>query len=93
MYHPNLASRPDKALVNKKTTCHLVVFDVPTNHRVRIKESEKIDKYLDLTRELKNLWKLKVKVILIVVCALEIILKGLEKRLGELEIRRTVEIG
>ena len=29
-------------------------FDVPANHRVKIKENEKIDKYLDLARELKK---------------------------------------
>ena len=29
-------------------------FVAPTNHRVKIKESEKRDKYLDLTREIKK---------------------------------------
>ena len=28
-------------------------FAVPANHRLKIKESEKIDKYLDLDKELK----------------------------------------
>ena len=28
----------------KKKTCHLKDFTVPVNHRVKIKESEKIDK-------------------------------------------------
>ena len=35
-------------------------FAVPTVHRVKLKESEKKDKYLDLTRELKNLWNMKM---------------------------------
>ena len=38
----------------KKITCGLVEFAVPVGHRVEIKENETIDKYLDLTRELKS---------------------------------------
>ena len=40
-------------------TCWIVDFAVSADHRVKIKESEKRDKYLDLARELKNYetWK------------------------------------
>ena len=38
----------------KKITCKIVDFVVPADHRVKLKESEKKDKYLDLTTELKN---------------------------------------
>ena len=40
----------------KKTerTCRIVNFAVSADDRVKVKESEKKDKYLDLTRELKN---------------------------------------
>ena len=41
-------------LINmKKKTCHLVDFTITPDHRRKIKEIEKIDKYLDLARELK----------------------------------------
>ena len=30
-------------------------FTVPADHRVKLKENKKRDKYLDLARELKNL--------------------------------------
>ena len=40
---------------------------VPANHQVKIKEKEKSDNYFDLARELKKLWNMKVKVILIVI--------------------------
>ena len=43
--------------MEKKRTCKIVDFAVPTDHRVKFKESEKKDKYLDLVRELKKLWK------------------------------------
>ena len=42
-------------------------FAVPADHRVKLKESEKKDKYQDLGRELKKLWNKKVTVILIVI--------------------------
>ena len=66
-------------------------FVVLTDHRVKIKESEKIGNYLDLARELKKLWNKKVMMIAIVVGTLRIISKGQEKRLGELEIREGIK--
>ncbi len=48
-----------------------------------MKESKKIDKYLDLARKLKKLWNMKVMVILIVIGALGMV----PKALGKLEIR------
>ena len=48
----------------KKRTCQIVDFAVPADHRVKLKESEKNDKYLDLARELKKLRNMKVTVLL-----------------------------
>ena len=39
----------------KKGTCQIVEFTVPADLRVKLKESEKKDKYMDLAWELKNL--------------------------------------
>ena len=44
-------------------TSKIVDFTVPADHRINLKESEKKDKYLDLARELKKLWNLKVTVV------------------------------
>ena len=41
-------------------------FAVPDDHRPKLKESEKRDKYLDLARELKKLCNMKVTVVPIV---------------------------
>ena len=41
-------------------------FAVLVDHRLKLKESKKRDKYLNLARELKKLWNIKVMVILIV---------------------------
>ena len=86
------ARRPDLVIVNKKQkkrTCRIVDLTVPAAHR----ESEKRDKYFDLTRELKKKqWNVKVTVIPIVVGALGTIPKGLVKGLENLEIRGQLEI-
>ena len=52
---------------------------VPADHRVKMKEREKNDKYLDLSRELKNLWNIKVKFMPIVTGALITVTEGLLK--------------
>ena len=47
--------RPDLIIINKKKrTCKIVDFAVPADHRIKQKEYEKKDKYLDLARELKK---------------------------------------
>ena len=76
---------------NYKKTCHFVDFAVSADHRVKMKESEKINKYLDLARELRKLWNMKVKVVPIVIGGLGTVPKGLENSLGELEIRGRIE--
>ena len=66
-------------------------FAVQTDHRVKLKESEKRGKYQDLARELKNLLNMNVMLIPIVTGALGTITKGLVKGLEDLEIRRQIE--
>ena len=56
-----------------------------------MKESEKKDKYLDLPRELKKLWNMKVTIVLIVIGAFGTITKGLLKSLEDLEVGGRVE--
>ena len=48
--------RPDLMIFNskKKRTCRIVGFAVPADNRVKVKESEKSDKYLDFARELEK---------------------------------------
>ena len=51
----------------KKRICKIVDFAVPADHRIKLKECEKRDKYLDLARDLKKLWNMKVTIIPIVI--------------------------
>ena len=68
-----------------RTLC-IVDFTVPTDHRMKIKENEKIEKYLNFSRELRKLKNMWVTMILIWVGALGTVPNGLERGLEELEI-------
>ena len=76
---------------NYNSKKRIVDFTVPIDYRVKLKESEKKDKYLDLARELKNSCNMKVMVILIVNGVLGTVTKGLVQGLEDLEIRGRVE--
>ena len=86
------ARRPGLIIINKKKRiCKIVDFSVSADHRINLKESEQKDKYLDLARELKKLWNMKVKIVPIVIGALGTVTKGLLIGLEDLEIGGRVE--
>ena len=86
------ARRPDLIIINKKKTiCKVVDFAVPADHRTKLKESGKRDKYLDFARELKKLWNIKVTIIPIVIGAFGTVTKRLLKSLEDLEVGGRVE--
>ena len=86
------ARRPDLIIINKrKRICKIVKFAVQADHRINLKESEKKDKYLDLARELKKLWNMKVTIVSIVIGALGTVTKWLLKGLEDLEVSGQVE--
>ena len=68
-------------MINKKIkeNCKIVEFAVPAVHRIKLIECEKKDKYLDLARELKKLWNMKVTIVPIVTGAFSTVTKGLLK--------------
>ena len=70
------------------------LIELWTDHRVKLKECEKMYKYLDLARELKKtnkLWNMKVTIIPIVIGALDTVTKRLLQGLEDLEITGRVE--
>ena len=75
----------------KKRICKIVDFAVPADHRINLKQCEKRDKYLNIARQLKKLWNMKVTIVTIVIGALGTITKGLLKGLEELEVGGPVE--
>ena len=60
-------------------------FDVPVYHEVKIKESKKINKYLNLDKQQEKLWNMRKTVIPILFGALGTIPKGREKKTGGIE--------
>ena len=96
MGHLIPARRPDRVIINnnkkkKRRIFRIVDFTVPVNHRVKIKEIEKINKYLDFVGGLKTWWNKRVTVISVEVGSLGTVPKGLERRLEESVIRRRIE--
>ena len=73
---------PDLVLIDKdKRNCNTVDFSVSAEHRLKVRESEKSDKYMDVA---KSLWNMKITAIPIIVGALETISRNLEMRFDEL---------
>ena len=59
--HFIIARRPDMVFIDKKYhEFQIIDFAIPYDTRVDTKEVEKIEKYLDLPRELKKVWNMKV---------------------------------
>ena len=90
---PNLGqkTRPYNNQQKKKKISKIVNFAFPADYRIKLKECEKRDKYLDLARELKKLWNMKVTIIPIVIGAFGMVTKGLLKGLEDLEVGGWVE--
>ena len=89
---PNLGqkTRPYNNQQQKMRICKIVNFAFPAKHILKLKEWEK-DKYLDLQREMKNLWNKKVAITLVVIGALCKVTTGLLKGLEELDFGGRVE--
>ena len=89
---PNLSqtTRSDN-YQQKKRTSRIVDFTVPVENIGKLKGWEKRNKYLDLARELKKIWNLKVMMIPIVIGALGTFTKWSVKGLEDLETKGRVE--
>ena len=92
MSYPARAEGLVNSINKKKRTGKIVVFAVPADHRVKLKESEKKEKYLEFARELKETVEHKSGFIPIITDALGAVTKGLIQILEDLEIRGRVEI-
>ena len=76
----------------KKRICKIVDFAVPADQRTKLKECEKKDKYLDLSRKLKKkLWNMRMTIVPIVIDAFSTVSKGLLKSLDDMDVGGRVE--
>lgn len=81
------ARRPDIVVVDKvakKVT--LIDMAIPADKNVLKKEKEKVTKYQDLKTELQRIWKMKVKVVPVVIGALGSVPKDQRQWLKELDL-------
>ena len=85
---PHLLIVNKKKKKKKKETYLEVDSAVPADHRINLKENERMDKFLDFARELKKLWNIKMTVI--PNGTFSIVTKGLVQELEDLEIRGRV---
>ena len=86
------ARGPDLERVNNnKKNCQIEDFTVPSDHRVKLKEIEKRNKYLYLARELKKLCNMRVTLKPIAIGVFHTVTKGLLKGQEDLEIRGPVK--
>ena len=87
----HLISAKSRDLIVIKKKENLMHFAVPVDHRIKLKECEKKDMYLDLARGLKKLWNMTVTITPIVIGVIGTVTKGLLKRLEDLEVSGRVE--
>ena len=87
---PNIGQKT-RPYNNQQKICKIIDFAVLADNRIKLKECEKRDKYLDLARELKKLFNMKVAIIPIVIGAFGTVTKGLLKGLENLEVGGLVE--
>ena len=88
--HRISARRPNNNQ-QKNRNCKIVHFVIPADHRIKLKECEKKYRYLDLARESKKLWDMKVTITPIVIGTFGTVIKGLLKGLEDLEVVGPVE--
>ena len=86
--HEIEARRPDIVVVNEDAKeCKIIDVAVPWDSRVRAKEREKIEKYLNLKREIATMWGMKkVTVIPVVIGSLGVVAKEFDKWIEKIGI-------
>ena len=74
------ANRPDIIIKHKtKKECILIDMAIPSEHNTSVKVTEKLSKYKDLEIEINRMWGTKTTTIPVVIGALGLVKKGLEK--------------
>ena len=94
--HQISAIRPDHIIINKKKkkkrkSAKLSTLLSRRTTWIKLKECEKNDEYLDLARELKKLWNMKVTIVPVVIGTFGTITEGLLKVLEDLELSGQLE--
>ena len=91
------ANKPDIVIKDKQEkSCLLIDMSIPTEKNTSVKVTEKLSKYKDLEIEIERMWGMKDTTIPVVIRALGLIKKGLEKYTkqipGNIKIRELQKI-
>ena len=88
------ARRPDLIVIDKKEQKGIIInIAVPADVRVEEKEKEKVEKYQDLEREIRRLWKLRnVEIIPVVIGAFGSVSTEFDRWMGKLGITCNVGV-
>jgi len=77
-----LANRSDIVLQYKKeNTCLLITIAIPDDSNINTKETEKLSKYTDLEIEVSRMWKVRTKIVPVIIAAIGTTKKGLDQNL------------
>ena len=88
------ARRPDLIVIGKKEQKRIIIdIDVSTDVRVEEKEKEKVEKYQDLKRKIRRLWKLRnVEIVPLVIGTLGSVSAEFDRCMGKLVITCNVGV-
>ena len=79
------ANRPSIVIKAKQEkSCLLIDMSMPTEKNTSVKVTEKLSKYKDLEIEIERMWGMKATTIPVVIGALGLIKKGLEKHIKQI---------
>ena len=82
--------RPD-IVIQKKRAKKTIILDIaPRDSNVMHKETKKYETYQDLAREIKRIWKSRIKVVPVVVGALGSVSKKLAAHLKQIGIKNRI---
>ena len=80
------ARRPHLVVIDKKEQKEIII-DISVPADVRVEEKEKVEKYQDLKREIRRLWKLRnVEIVPVVIGALGSVSTEIDRWMGKLGI-------
>ena len=86
------ANRPDIVVKNEEErTCQHIEISIPTESNTSIKLTEKLSKYKDLEIEIEGLWGMKTTTIPVILGALGLIKKGMEKYISKIPGNNSIQ--
>ena len=79
------ANKPDIIIKDKQeNTCMLIDMAVRSDRNTSVKVAEKLSKYKDFEIEIRKMWGMKTQIVPVVIRALGVVKKGIEKQIDKI---------